>query len=385
MAGLLTARAPGPRPESGPGGRAPELFPPDPEEAGAFQRGPAGSPKALVRTTGPTRYWVVTRIRIPDAGGSRSGPGLLVVMSPNLSGGGLFFDYRPWLLAGGSVLLLSVLFWFPFVRGITRSISQLTQATEQIAEGRFDVRVSARRQDELGSLALSVNRMAERLAGFVTGQKRFLGDIAHELCAPLARLQMVIGILEQRADPANRGVVADAGDEVKEMSALVNELLSFSKAGLKPQDVRCEPVALAELAARVVERENGAGRVKVLVADGLSAMAEPELLSRALANLVRNAIRYAGDSGPITLSAERQGGEICLRVADSGPGVPEAALARIFDPFYRVEASRSRETGGVGLGLAIVKTCIEACRGRVIARNRKPSGLEVDLILPAEL
>ena len=281
------------------------------------------------------------------------------------------------------MLLLSVLFWFPFVRGITRSISQLTQATEQIAEGRFDVRVSPRRQDELGSLALSVNRMAERLAGFVTGQKRFLGDIAHELCAPLARLQMVIGILEQRADPASRSVVADAGDEVKEMSGLVNELLSFSKAGMKPQDVRCESVALAALAARVVERENGAGRVKVAVEEGLSAMAEPELLSRALANLVRNALRYAGDSGPITLSAERQGGEICLRVADSGPGVPEASLARIFDPFYRVEASRSRETGGVGLGLAIVKTCIEACRGRVIARNRKPSGLEVDLILPA--
>jgi HAMP domain-containing protein len=74
-------------------------------------------------------------------------------MSPSLGGGGLFFDYQPWLLAGGSVLVLSVLFWLPFVRGVTRSITQLTRATEQIAEGRFDVRVNTRRQDELGSLA----------------------------------------------------------------------------------------------------------------------------------------------------------------------------------------------------------------------------------------
>jgi two-component system sensor histidine kinase CpxA len=194
---------------------------------------------------------------------------------------------------------------------------------------------------------------------------------------------MVIGILEQRADPASRGAVSDAADEVKEMSSLVNELLSFSKAGLKPRDVEGQPVDLGELAARIVEREGGAGRVQVAVPAGLVALAEPELLGRALANLVRNALRYAGDAGPITVSAERTGGDILLRVTDSGPGVPDDALSRIFDPFYRVEASRSRETGGVGLGLAIVKTCVEACRGRVIARNRQPCGLEVTLQLPA--
>jgi two-component system sensor histidine kinase CpxA len=106
-------------------------------------------------------------------------------------------------------------------------------------------------------------------------------------------------------------------------------------------------------------------------------------LSRALSNLIRNAVRYAGHAGPIEISAERLADGIAIRVSDSGPGVPPSELSRIFDPFYRVEASRSRETGGAGLGLAIVKTCVEACRGTVQARNRNPTGLEVTLRLPS--
>ena len=96
-----------------------------------------------------------------------------------------------------AVVVFSVLFWLPLVRGMARSIRQVTEATARIAEGRFDIRLTAARADELGQLAQSVNQMAGRLAGFVQGQKRFLGDIAHELCSPLARTQVALGILEQ--------------------------------------------------------------------------------------------------------------------------------------------------------------------------------------------
>ena len=92
---------------------------------------------------------------------------------------------------------------------------------------------------------------------------------------------------------------------------------------------------------------------------------------------------YAGQAGPITVSGRRQDSSVVVTVADCGPGVPEAELAQIFDPFYRLDASRDASTGGVGLGLAIVKTCIESCRGTVTCRNRQPSGLEVDLRLEA--
>jgi len=119
----------------------------------------------------------------------------------------------------------------------------------------------------------------------------------------------------------------------------------------------------------------------VQVDETLVVQAEPELLARALGNLLRNAVRYAGAAGPIRLAATVSHGKVLISVEDSGPGVPEDALERIFDPFYRVEASRSRESGGVGLGLAIVRTCVEACGGSVRALNRKPNGLRVEIAL----
>jgi two-component system sensor histidine kinase CpxA len=109
--------------------------------------------------------------------------------------------------------------------------------------------------------------------------------------------------------------------------------------------------------------------------------ADRDLLVRAIANLLRNAIRYAASAGPITITAMPQGREVLLTVADQGPGVPEEELPRIFDAFYRTDPARTRETGGTGLGLAIVKTCIESCGGTVSARNRQPHGLEVTVTL----
>jgi two-component system sensor histidine kinase CpxA len=260
----------------------------------------------------------------------------------------------------------------------------MTLATGRIAEGHFATRVSHRRNDELGILGEAINRMAARLEGFVGGQKRFLGDVSHELCSPLARIQVALGILEQHADERQRAYVQDVREEVEQMSSLVNELLSFSRAGLRPRDLTLEPVALAALLERVARREGlNAGQLETHIEPALRARAEPELLGRALANLLRNSARYSGGAGPIVVSAVAQGERVVLTVADAGPGVPPETLEQIFDPFFRLESSRSRETGGVGLGLAIVKTCVEACGGTVTARNRHPSGLQVDIALAA--
>jgi two-component system sensor histidine kinase CpxA len=224
--------------------------------------------------------------------------------------------------------------------------------------------------------------MAARLGEFVTGQKRFLGDVAHELCSPLARMEVALGILEQRADEKQRAYVEDVREEVRHMSGLVHELLSFSKAGVRGRDIERRAVPLAALAHEVIAREsrNGAS-IAVEIDPTVSVFAEPELLQRAVANLVRNAVRYAGDAGPISLAASARGDEVLLTIADRGPGVPEAALHRLFDAFYRPEAARTREGGGAGLGLAIVKTCVQACGGTVAARHAQPHGLAIDLRL----
>jgi two-component system sensor histidine kinase CpxA len=115
----------------------------------------------------------------------------------------------------------------------------------------------------------------------------------------------------------------------------------------------------------------------------LHAQADADLLFRAVANLLRNAIRYAGDAGPIHARAERDAGGVRISICDSGPGIPAEALPQIFDPFYRLDASRTRDTGGVGLGLTIAKTCVEACGGKITAANTSPAGLCVAITLQA--
>jgi two-component system, OmpR family, sensor histidine kinase CpxA len=350
------------------------------------REGQGGEPQArfILRAETVPHYWVGVSLPLTEPGASRPWPVTMLLVSDSLSAGGLFIDPTPWVIAGFGAVIFSVLFWIPLVRGVTRSLAQMTRATEQISEGRFEARVDERRGDELGRLGQAINRMAARLAGFVTGQKRFLGDIAHELCSPIARIQVALGILEQRADDKQKAYVNDLREEVEQMSRLVNELLSFSKAGLTPQEIKLEPVNLAATARRVLESEAAQNsHVQVQIPDSLLVLAQPELLFRALANLVRNAVRYAGEAGPITVSALRKDGTVMVTVADQGPGVSEASLQQIFDPFFRGEPSRSRDTGGVGLGLAIVKTCVEACQGTVSAKNRAPQGLEVQIVLKA--
>jgi two-component system, OmpR family, sensor histidine kinase CpxA len=391
---------PGPRPprEPPPGERPPQdRQGPPPAFSGAF-------PRFIVHAGEPRRYWIGMRLPLMDRLARPPMPTTLVLASDSLRGGGLLLDFTPWLVGGAVVLALSALLWLPLVRGITRALRQMTGAAEDIAQGRFETHVASTRGDELGRLATALNDMAARLREFFTGQKRFLGDIAHELCSPLARMEMALGILEQRAaDDEARGYVADVREEARHMSALVSELLSFSKAGLGGRSVQLQPVPLAALAARLVARETREhGGIVLDVPPGIAVLAEPDLLARALGNVLRNAVRYAapvgpaGESahsfrplqhadgrpaGPIVIAARSSGAHVIVTVTDSGPGVPEAALHRLFDPFYRPEAARTRETGGAGLGLAIVKSCVEACGGTVTARNVQPTGLQVEFTL----
>lgn len=347
---------------------------------------PAGGsyPKMTAYRTDPVAYWVFTMVPVVE---SERGylPLILVMRSDSLTGHGVFFDPKPWIYAGIGVLLISGLIWVPMAYGLTSSLRRIRKATGRIAEGDFAVDVpDASRGDELGDLGRSVGAMAQRLETLVTGQKRFLGDIAHELCSPISRLQAAVGILEEGGgtEETQRRYLRKVANEVQQMSALVNELLSFSKASLR-REVALVPVDLGSLVQEVLDREElGDAQIRVAIPDGLEVKADPELLGRATGNLIRNAVRYAGDSGSIEISAERSNGHILLRVSDSGPGVPEKVLARLFDPFFRPDASRARESGGAGLGLAIVKTCVEACGGTVSATLREPHGLEVTMTLP---
>ena len=363
----------------GPGGDEDRAFKP-PDMQGE-------KPHLMMRTRNPTRYWA--RIMIPfHPSPIRPGPpsiALLLAVSDSITGNGFFFDPFPWIITAVAVLLISVLLWMPLARNITRPIGRMTRAAEEIARGRFEIRIEERRADEIGRLGNAINHMTTRLSGFLKGQKRFLGDVAHELGSPIARIQLGLGILEQRVSVDNQQRVADVMEDVTHMSNLVNELLSFSKAEMDhPTRTQLASTALLPLAQGVVEREKVPDTEIILqIKPDIRVMASLELLARALSNLVRNAVRYAGNAGPVFLAAEKKKDLVIIQIKDSGPGVAEEFLDQIFEPFYRPEPSRDRNSGGVGLGLAIVKTCIEACNGSVSARNASPRGLVVEITLKA--
>ena len=390
---------PGPAPAQGRGERAPEPRPADepPARPGAPPRGPDAegppreNPRAedeargrfILRAGQPPAYWVGARADWGALDGQRPGPAAVVVRVDSWWGVIRLLDLQPWFFAAGGVMVVSILFWLPLITSITRALRRLTLATEAIAEGRFDTRVPDTRRDELGHLGSSVNRMAARLDTLVNGQKRFLGDIAHELGSPLGRLQVATEILETRADPALRAHVADVREEVQQMAALVNELLAFTKAGLRPRDAELANVSLAPLVLEMLVREQATGRVVASLPPDLTVRADAALLSRALGNLVRNALRYTAATDAIRVTALRDDTGVSVTVEDEGPGVPPEALARLGEPFYRPETARTRETGGAGLGLAIVRSSVAACGGEVRFANRTPHGFRAELRLTA--
>ena len=354
---------------------------PDDEFFGDHERDPGPPPHRrpiLQRDGQPRAFWLAVPVGKPG-----QPPATLVFRIPSVATLFRLLDLTPWFGVALGVATASILFWLPFVRSLTRDLAKLTGATEAIAGGRFDTRVAATRRDELGTLGRAVNHMAERLNRLATGQKRFLGDIAHELGSPLGRMQVSVEILQQRADPALLPAINDVREEVDQMARLVEELLAFTRAGLQARPAVLAAVELAPLVARVLAREAADDAVRVELPAGLTVQADAALLDRAVGNLVRNALRHAGREAGITVRAETAGDRVRVIIEDAGPGVPAEALTRLGEPLFRPEVARTREGGGTGLGLAIVKTCVEACGGTVEFAQREPRGLRVTLGLTA--
>ncbi len=383
------------RPPLGPGGFPSQMLGPEGMPRGGDPGPPPGSgaevvrpqdrmprsakPAFFLRGESGDGYWAAIDVPLAMSRNQNPQHGLVLVRSNDLSGNGLFFEVRPWILGAIAVIALSLAFWAPFVLGITRYIRRLTVATEKIADGDFKVRIASGRNDELGRLGAAVSDMAGRLDHFVTGQRRFLADVAHELCAPLARLRTGLAVLEPAVPEDRQPRLMAVEEDADELAKLIEEVLAFSKAGAgRPQLQACE---LGPLIREVVAKEAGEMPVAVEIAADLVVHADPRMLSRAFGNLVRNARVHAGSEARLHISTTRLEDSITLVFRDNGPGVAEEELARLFEPFYRPDRSRTRDTGGSGLGLAIVRSCLEACGGRVAASRPSDGGFEVSVQL----
>lgn len=343
---------------------------------------PKSRPVFLMRAEDGDGYWAGVLLHLPAVRARPREPVMLLVRADRLDGAGMFFDFKPWLWGGIAVLLLSLAFWTPFVWGITRYVRRLTAAADGIASGRFQVSLPPRGNDELGNLGHTIKTMAARLDHLVTGQKRFLGDAAHELCAPLARIRTGLGILEMKLTGTDPSVLSSIEADAAELAALVNEILAFSRAGTRAPSLRATP--LEPLVREVIAREAAGIEAGISIPAGLAAMADPNLLGRAIGNLIRNAAIHAGPLAKVMINAAETADTVSISVADNGPGVPPAELPRLFESFYRLDRSRSRDTGGSGLGLAIVRSAIETCGGEVVASLPEAGGFMVTIRLPKQ-
>lgn len=339
----------------------------------------------FVHTKNPDTIWIGAFIFAEKRDGmSKREPGTLLAVTPNLWQTKLMLDFGHLLLVGLVILFISLLVWWPFIYGISSALKKLTSTTEKIAEGKFGTTLEMRRHDEIGRLAQAINIMSSRLSMYDLGQKRFLGDIAHELCSPIARLQVAIELLQPSISAEQHAALEDIREEVEQMRLLINELLAFSKAGITGKELQLTAVNLSKLLEKITSKGREDGAIKLDCQADLECLGDTILLERAFGNILRNAERYAAGSGPVLVSTNCSDLVIAVKFTDNGPGVPPESLELLGQPFYRPEPSRNRSTGGTGLGLAIVKACIEACDGSVILQNRHPTGLEVEVKLKAK-
>jgi two-component system sensor histidine kinase CpxA len=285
------------------------------------------------------------------------------------------------------VIAVAVLLCYWLAFHLTQPVRLLQKAVERFGHGDFSARVGSDRGDELGQLARTFDRMADRIETLLAAERRLLLDISHELRSPLARLGVAVELARMGDDPdAQLNRIQKESDR---LNTLVGELLQVTRAEGDPSSLRAEAVRLDQLVKQLVDDaaiEAEARGTAVTVAETLpvTMQGDPELLRRALENVIRNAIRYSPPDMPVEVSLARRNGHAVVSVRDHGPGVPEDALPRIFDAFYRVESDRNRASGGAGLGLSIARRAIELHRGSIRARNAHP-GLCVEMELPATL
>jgi len=316
---------------------------------------------------GEPRHLVTVSLRLPD------GPWLNITARPPAP--------RPWsspgflaALALMTAAVAALSFWA--VRRTTRPIRDLADAAERLGRDVNAPRLPEAGPAEVAQAAAAFNTMADRISRFVADRTTMLAAIGHDLRTPITRLRLRAEFVEDEATRAK--ILAD----LDEMERMVAGTLAFAR-----DEAAAEPMGRLDLAAllRTIadEANDVAGEevVSVTGPDQLAVQARPGALKRALANLVGNAVAYAGRC-VVRLSGPDKG-MVSVTVEDEGPGIPEAERERVFQPFHRLEPSRSRETGGTGLGLPIARTILRGHGGDVTISNRSPRGLIATATLPA--
>jgi signal transduction histidine kinase len=268
--------------------------------------------------------------------------------------------------------------------GVVSPIRKIASSIALFGQGNLSTRVHSRRQDEIGQLGRSFNQMAERLERLIVSERRLLGDISHELRSPLARLKFAVKLARTSAD--SNAALDRIERDVDRIALLVADIVEITVIECDPAVRGAEIANAAEIVDEVVrdcqvEAEIRGCRIAVHGRLAGQVLGNRELLRRAIENVLRNGIRYSPESSTIDVHLAEDSGAATIAIRDYGPGVPEDALTRIFDPFFRVEEARVAMGGGSGLGLSIAKQAVQVHDGTITAENASP-GLRVRIAIP---
>lgn len=289
-----------------------------------------------------------------------------------------FLSYQIAVILLGSALASILLSWL-----IIRPLNRLRDHTRDLHQGDLASRAGqqlSRRRDELGELAREFNSMADYVEQTLVGGQRLLQDVSHELRAPLARLQVAAGLAEQKLGEGDR-LAGRINQECDQLNRLIDEILSLSRLDAQPLDN--EPFELAQLLRELYDdiRFSAPERVLEWPDEGplLELPGNRALLHRALNNVLTNALRHTPTEATICVTVSRDAQQLTLVIRDTGPGVDEALLPTLLEPFVRAEENKA---DGYGLGLSIARRAVERLKGRISLRNHPEGGLEVTLQLP---
>ena len=275
------------------------------------------------------------------------------------------------LVAAGIATVTAVLVSSFVTRRIVSPVQQMKEASQRIANGRYDERVQVIGEDELADLAQSFNQMAHTLAQTEERRRQLIGDVAHELRTPLSSIKSVMEGLEDGVLPAEPATFHDVQREVGRLQRLVQDLeeLSRAEAGQIPLELEAvNPVVFIRAAAerlRMQFDDKGVALRLELVEDLPLVQADAARMTQVLLNLLGNAVQYTPSGGQLSVSAWASSNEVIITVQDTGIGIPAEHLHHIFERFYRVDKSRSRTGGGSGIGLTISRHLVEAHSGQL--------------------
>jgi signal transduction histidine kinase len=273
----------------------------------------------------------------------------------------------------GIVLLVGI--GHQILRRALSPIRSLREGVAAVAAGDLEANVPRRSDDELGALADAFNAMVGRVREMVRSREQLLLDVSHELRSPLTRMRVVLALGDE-GEPRRR-----LERNVAEMERMVAELLELERlrAGRGLELARHDLVEIARDAV-LAFGDRAPGVVLVAAPPERRALVDPDRIRSVLNNLLENALRHSPPGGgPVRVSVEEDGGFSRVRVEDEGAGIPPEDLPRVFEPFFRVDRSRARTTGGYGLGLSLCRRIMEAHGGTIEARNRPGGGAELTL------